>query len=613
MSVAENHLFMSFLTQSALSAASALAITAALISCVNEDYDLTKDIDKTINIEGNICAPIGNSETILISDLLDIDENSMGVLAVGMNGDYSLFLSGNRTETTFSVPSVSITKNLVNEGGFVADINRSQIMGELGIVYPELPLPSGLTITRRFNRSSTPVVIDEAVPEEIIDVKDVTGKASGTISFRTNVGKATVSGLSLDFPDYLRIGKVTTGNSDVKFSFDKERNILNFDPVVVGKSPRSVSLEITGIDFDRMPAGQGFLGNKHRITVNDGIEISGFDVKMLSDDLGRTFSSIPEKIQVDVSIAIGSVDVSGATIKADPKINIKPLTVNVGTLPDFVNGDGTVLDLYDPQAMLFVGNGSPLALTLDADLESYKGDLKNTVHIGSKGAATEEIGIEAGKTNRIFLSRTGENAPDGYSNIKVPNLSDIVKNVPERIGIANVEVKVKDEFVTVQTGKDYSFYCSYDIIAPLAFGSGLRFDYSTDFTGWNDTFNPEDGGGKDFDINSADVAFDFVNMIPLGIRLTATAIDKNAKVIPGIAIEIDGNISAGSIGNPSRNPMSLNLKATADDMRRLDGVRLNLSASGTDSGHQGVCLNENQGVRLENMKIQIQGSVTTEL
>lgn len=603
---------MSFLTKSTLSAASAFAISAAFCSCVNEDYDLTKDIDKTISIEGDICAPIGNSETILISDLLDIGEDDMGVLAVGMNGDYSLLLSGNRTETTFAVPSVSITQDLVNEGGLTANIDRSELMSQMGVPSVELPIPPGLTVTQRIESSTTPVTIDEAVPEEIVDVKDVTGRASGTVSFQTNVGKATVTGLSIDFPDYLRLN-VTAKNGRIGYSFDKEKNILTFDPVEINMAQSAVDLEITGIDFGKIPSGQGFLADRHRITVNDDIKISGMDVRILSDDLGKTFSDIPEKIKVDVSIRIGTINVNGVTLKVAPKIDISPKAVNVGTLPDFVKGDGTVLDLYDPQIMLYVGNDSPLAFTLDADLESYKGDSKNTVHIGSKGAATAEIGIEAGKTTRIFLSRTGKSAPDGYSNIKVENLSDVVKNVPERIGIANVDAKAKDEFITVQTGKEYSFYCSYDIIAPLAFGSGLKFDYSTDVTGWNGTFNPEDGDSKDFEIENADVTFDFVNMIPLGIGLTAAAIDKNADVIPGITITIDGDISAGTIENPSRNPMSLNLKASAEDMRKLDGIRLNLSASGADNEHQGTCLNENQGVRLENMRIRMQGSVTTEL
>ena len=145
---------MSFSSKTALLVVLAVNIQASFCSCVNEDYDLTKDFDKTISIGGDIHAPIGNSETILISDLLDIDENGTGVLVVSADGDYSLHLSGNRTETGFNVPSVSITRGLVNEGGFTAGIDRSLIMSETGVISPESPLPSGLTFSRNFTPPS---------------------------------------------------------------------------------------------------------------------------------------------------------------------------------------------------------------------------------------------------------------------------------------------------------------------------------------------------------------------------------------------------------------------------------------------------------------------------
>ena len=45
-------------------------LAAALSSCMNSDYDLTKDIDSTIRIDGDISAPIGSTEMILVEDFL---------------------------------------------------------------------------------------------------------------------------------------------------------------------------------------------------------------------------------------------------------------------------------------------------------------------------------------------------------------------------------------------------------------------------------------------------------------------------------------------------------------------------------------------------------------
>lgn len=518
---------------------------------------------------------------------------------------------GNRTEASFTVPSFRFSGDIMANGGHLGLIKRSDIMEELapGLSGTGLPVPKGLTVKRTFDASTTPLEIDEDIPEEVTDVKDIHGNAVAKVTFLANTGKATLSGLTVDFPDYLIFAGISKGQIDC--DFDKESNTLRFGQVEVGRVMSEVSLDITGIDLTKIPAGQGFIRDRHKMLLNDNITLTGFEVSLLTDDLGNTFGDIPEEVHIDTGIKLNSLDIKDVTVKVDPKVAITPQAINVGKLPDFVNGDGAVLDLYDPQIMLFLGNDSPLTMSLNADLESYKGASRNTVHIGDNGGATDKITVKSGMTSRIYLSHTGESAPSGYQNVKVSNLSDIVKNVPERISIANIDVKADDEFVTVQTDKSYNFYCSYSIIAPLAFGKDMRIDYCSDYDGWNEIFNSED---VDYEINSAVVTFDCVNTIPFGIEMTAAAIDKEDNVIPEITVTIEGNVSSGSVDKPSKTPMTLNLKTSSgDDMRRLDGIRMNNRISGADNDHSGVCLNKRQSIKLENMKIKIKGAINTEL
>lgn len=597
------------LKNSALIAGSATFALVLYSSCINDDYDLTKDFDKTVTIDGDIKMPVGNTKTILISDILDLEESASGVLTVGKNGDYALNLSGDRTETTFNVPTISIARELATKGGFIGSIDRSDILGELGIVSTKVPLPSGLTVTRDFAASKTPVMIDETVPEEITGIKEVSGTATGIISLQTNVAKATVSGLAIKFPEYLNIGAVTSSDKEVRFSFDKKTNAVTFEPIAVTGTAIVIRLDINGIEFDKLPAGQGFLADRHVISLNDDIEISGFTLRILSDDFGKTVSDIPEKITMDLGITIGSIDVASATVKVNPRIDIQPMSVRVGTLPSFVNGEGTVLDLYNPQVMLQVSNESPLSLTLSADLESEKAGDKVRVRVGS--GATDEIKIKAEGETRLCLSRTGEGTPDNFTSVTVPDLSNLIKKVPDRIGITDTDIKATDEYITVKAGKSYRLSYAYDITVPLAFGNEMRFGYSTDFSGWNETFNNEEG--DDFEIRNADLTFDFVNTIPLGFGLSASAIDKSGNVIPEIRLTVEGDAVPGSVSRPGRSSVRMNIKAESDAINRLDGVRLYLNASGPDKDHQGECLNKNQGIRLENMKLSMQGSITTEL
>ena len=196
-----------------------------------------------------------------------------------------------------------------------------------------------------------------------------------------------------------------------------------------------------------------------------------------------------------------------------------------------------------------------------------------------------------------------------------------MKIVPEQVGLDNIDVKAVDEFVTVSAGATYRFTYDYEVKAPLAFGDELNLEYDTDFDGWNETFNPKDDKKsdkdkkKDFDLNveNADVSFDFVNMIPLNLVVTAQAIDVNGNVLPGVTVTLSGDVPAGSVEKPGRKALTLNMKASAENMRKLDGIRMHLKATSKDSQYQGVCLNKNQGVRLENMKLRFLGNVDVEL
>lgn len=94
-------------------------------------------------------------------------------------------------------------------------------------------------------------------------------------------------------------------------------------------------LNVVGIDFDKIPSGQGFLPSQHKIVLNDEIKLSAFDVNAVLSDFGTTVESIPNEIVADIDISISSLIVKTALVKVDPDIVIDPFISNVGELPDF--------------------------------------------------------------------------------------------------------------------------------------------------------------------------------------------------------------------------------------------------------------------------------------
>lgn len=581
---------------------SGMAMLSAAVSvtlCLNEDYDLTKDIDTNISIDGDISAPLGNSEFILVDDFLNLGNDAADVLKTDASGNYYVSVTGRGTSSDVELPVLSFSDELVTDGGYIARIKKS-----------ELPLPSSGTVpaeqyTKHFNVSSTPMTVNEDVPHEIRAVKDAEVSGVVNISLTVTTGKATLSDLIIDFPEYLEFADV----KDAGLNFNPDGNLLTIKSPQISTMAKNYYLNVVGIDFDKIPSGQGFLPSQHKIVLNDEIKLSAFDVNAVLSDFGTTVEAIPNEIVTDIDISISSLIVKTALVKVDPDIVIDPFISNVGELPDFLSGDDVVLDLYNPVLKLNIDNRTPLKLNLNADIMSYKGADHRTAHVGNANGG-EAIALTPSGMNRLYISRTGEGVPTGFASVVVPDFSSLISIVPDRIGVENIDVEAADEFVTLTSGGRYNVVYDFELAAALAFGKDVKIVYSTDFTGWNETFNPNDESFA-LEIRDADVKFDFVNMIPMTISLDAAAIDVDGNVIPGIKVTLNGDIPAGSVEKPSTSALTLNLEGSAEQMRKLDGLRLNLT--GSDPGTMsGVCLNKNQGVQFKNMKIRLQAKMDIE-
>lgn len=582
-----------------LSGVAMLSAAVSVTSCLNEDYDLTKDIDTNISIDGDISAPLGNSEFILVDDFLNLSNDGEDVLKTDSSGNYYISVTGRGTSSDVELPVLSFSDELVTDGGYIARIKKS-----------ELPLPSSGMVPatpyiKHFNVSSTPMTVNEDVPHEIRAVKDAEVSGVVKISLTVTTGKATLSDLIIDFPEYLEFADV----KDAGLNFNPDGNLLTIKSPQISTVAKNYYLNVVGIDFDKIPSGQGFLPSQHKIVLNDEIKLSAFDVNAVLSDLGTTVEAIPNEIVADIDISISSLIVKTALVKVDPDIVIDPFISNVGELPDFLSGDDVVLDLYNPVLKLNIDNHTPLKLNLNADIMSYKGADHRTTHVGNANGG-EAIALTPSGMNRLYISRTGEGVPTGFASVVVPDFSSLISIVPDRIGVENIDVEAADEFVTLTSGGRYNVVYDFELAAALAFGKDVKIVYSTDFTGWNETFNPNDESFA-LEIRDADVKFDFVNMIPMTISLDAAAIDVDGNVIPGIMVTLNGDIPAGSVEKPSTSALTLNLEGSAEQMRKLDGLRLNLT--GSDPGTMsGVCLNKNQGVQFKNMKIRLQAKMDIE-
>lgn len=91
-----------------------LGIVAVLCSCVNNNYDLNKDISKDVKIDGNkITLPFGSLKVVTLDSLIDVDD--VEVLEKSTDGVYSINKSDSISPITETVDPIELSIEEQNE------------------------------------------------------------------------------------------------------------------------------------------------------------------------------------------------------------------------------------------------------------------------------------------------------------------------------------------------------------------------------------------------------------------------------------------------------------------------------------------------------------------
>lgn len=604
-----------------------------ITACVNEEYDLSKGIDTTINVNGDISAPLGSTEKILIGDFFEIDPQNSAISVV--DGDYVLSLSGDMVRHDIDVPELGISGisvgNSENPGGYRINMDIPDTQPVEGVQIPDRTYE--FTVA---GEKETAIEINEEVPEYIAGIGKIELNSVMSISMRLSrddgrsEGEITIGeGFSLVFPDYITIVK-EGGSVDYEVL---DGNVVRFasSASLTPSAPLGFRLGIAGIDFGRMPGGQGLVNGC--IVIDDIIGMQDVSISANARSFGEVISDLPSSLSIDIDMSVSDIEIETVEVVFNPEITVDDQTVEIGEMPEFLSEEGNRLDLYSPVITLMVTNDSPVSAVLQADITSYSNDSQTaSIHLGNEDAGAADAVVLRSGVTPVYIVRRAEDVPDGpvaATNDPViivrDDLSELIATIPDKMTVSDIDVRVLQEtieFDLVNAPDKYSFSFGYDINVPLAFGEELAVSYPYDITGLNETLNPsssDDNGSLEIDFSEASVFLTFVNEIPLDLSVAASPIDKDGNVIgSGIDVEltgIEGNsavtVGAGNVGSPSESPAVIRIRADRESLMKLDGFRLDLKGS-CGSGFAGVALNENQGIQLKDISVNIKGGVSTQ-
>lgn len=553
-------------------------LSSCMLSCVDSEYDLSKDLDMTVTVGGeNLTIPASNTKNITLEKIFDLNEES--TVKADAEGNYALSQTGKGSDTRVSIEEITIKSS---------EIALQSARTELNYMMS----PSG-TLEATVNDKTSFSIDKRNITTDVTELysSDVIMPASLRMNIEGSNSLTLKKGFQIEFPDYMTI---TTTDQRVKIT----GSVLTFiqDINVSQNSALYIPIQVTRIDFESMGTGKGLVAPGH-LVIADDINISG---------TSTTTGGSAIQMIMDTEIKIDEIQLTQVTAKVNPEINVSIDPITINNLPDFLKDEQVRIDMTDPKIYLTVSNTSPVEVNFSGVLKSYKGGkLLASVPVGQ---SPNLITIPGNQPDEyiICLHRLNNHVEGADASVTVENLNDLIETIPDEIRMDNIEAKASNKRCTIVLGSTYNVKTDYEINAPLQFNEGTNIVYSDVIDNWNKDV-------KDLSVKEVVITMDAQNSIPLTMNMEVKAINKNGTVLNSISTEVSSQIAAGTMENAKVTPLEITLKSTdANAFKELDGLKYEVSAT-SSAETSGKVLNKNQYLRLENMTIKIKGGVTVDM
>ena len=559
------------------------------VSCVDNKYDLDKDIDMTINVGGeHLTIPAGSSDTAYLSKIIEVEEGDIlqpdaatRVYHLTKRDDIDVDPTTVK-EVTISSANTDLKQELVGSGD-----------GGSGSKTTELDVKNNL----RAEASD----IDEALIE--LGALGAKTPTSLTLAFEflntgnLTFGSVTAKNLEIQLPDFLMFekGEVEEGN----------KLILNNEEL---KNAQKV-LHVIGYQFGGK-AGEGEIPDKNRtITINGLVTMQG---QVVTSGINGSGS-----LTMTLDVTLEEMTANSVTGVIQPEIKAETTNIELNDLPDFLKDEETRMDITNPVILLRAENQLETPVEVDAVLTPMKGNAQidgKEVKVGS-GYGKTPVVLASGK-NVIALSRTGECTIKGVtSNVKVEDINDLLETIPDDIEVDLQPVVRNEGYYTAELGRAYEMPSSYEVDVPLSFEQNLNIVYNDSVQDLNKDLNDLDK----VILKKANVLLTVDNAIPLKLQLKPENVlikDVYGNELTAVkkTIEEDKQYVTESTDGEKPVTSELVLNLTSEDtafLSKIDRICFKLTA--VPGSATGVPLKDTQWLKVTSIKLSVPGGVNVDL
>lgn len=625
-----NPLFKHLLVTGMLCAGTTLLFTG----CIDDSYDLDKvDLTMKLNTDG-LGVKLGNTDLIALADILDEDET----VKTEANGLYYLVKDGT---SNFNVKVDNMTTSFNDTK---LDMNTPVL--QYNDVYEQLR-DAGIPVT---HGSTLPIPADfemhgsaegdQEVDFKITDVSDV--KQVKTIDLQKskvaltlteanqpaslNLGVTRLKNIRLYLPKFLGVTDVAPGwelQEGNVLVYTHNGGTYNYDR----NKPEICSVYLNKVALDQTK-------NEGKVE-NGNIELKPYElnVRMTAEQVyfenraGRELSmneGDQASVRLDIKVPNNVLNISQVTGIFNPAINPDNERIDVSSdLPDFLQDKEVRIVATNP-TIRFHANMSTLPVGID-----MRGTLTAVKENGAfeNGATTKVVKLdkgvmEMGRDNYVYYCNQGntpydpEGAKAGAATVKnTANIGDLITELPDylEVDLKNNQINVKNEYYTVQLGRDYHVDADYSVFVPFEFDRGLKVVY-------NDSTESMHSDLKDLSATGTlEVMADAYNTIPLELLVGLKAVDVDGNELPvefntaeahvapgdGSTYTMNGEVKQRS-GSEVMTPIKITAKLDDKDLlSRIDKLCFNIHADATGSNK----LVSTQYLKLNNIKIKLHAGV----
>ena len=578
-----------------------LSCSLAFTACVDDSYDLSQDIDLTMQLgtEG-LQVKLGNTEKIYMNDILELDDEEN--LETTPGGLYYLVEEGN-TEFHFDIDEVSTNLDaaqLTPELHAATFEELTEAAGLSGVDY----IPSMPEVTIKSTGITAEAELDihvDNVPDYVYNIKSIKPR-NGRFHLwmeiiQTSLGEhfwfEEIKNLKVYIPDYVKCPTAVNGVVSI--------------PDMTEKHIHEVDMGYIDIDLLEFEGENG-------LEVKDGKFLIPGHVGMSCDATFSCDGGFPMKTGDYVNIRLHIEPTNSGTIHAEeftgifnPELNPEVSPIEIGNdLPDFLQDDEVRLTVANP-TIRFDADLTQVPVTVDFGgvLTAYKeGTTPRSVRIPESGTAA----LSKSSHNLLYFFQgdapfdpAGTQGGDLY---RIGNLSSLLTVVPDRIGVdlGNGKVSVRHtELQTIGFGRSYSAALNYHIYVPFVFEEGLRIVYNDSITDLHEDL-------ADYQAEGVVATANIISTVPLDLTATIEPVGIDDKVIKSIQVN-EAIVKAGNaegVSTPVEIRITLNNPA---DLQKLDRLRFRITAAASQSD----MLTSQQYIQVKDLRLKLTGPVIADL